>query len=423
MTWQEAYHNLDPQKPLEFDDPLLMRALFKPYIGSVIEELRLNRDRNVKLLFSGHVGCGKSTFFNLLGEELKDDFFVVKLRLDEFADRNDMDHIDILLGLVLKCAEEAQGAGFPLDEQATGRVQELAKSLAGLLEGQSVITNAERQQVDGSAGVGLPNLLSWLRLHFVANFQLQHDIRKVVRERFRPRISEFIKSVNTVLDSIQISTGSKALLVLVDDSDKPRPPERARKLFADAAEHLASPHANMVYSVDASVSCHEDYKVVVGRFGGYQKFMPALRVQNPDPKRTRNPDKIAVMRQLLRCRIPDTAIADDNALDDIAYLGGGHVRETIRLCRAAVFAAAGSVKPSHINVATVDMRNEFSFPAPYTAVLKRCLDRPTYQPQPGDEERSFYALLGMSALLQYQNGTDKWYSPIPYLIPWLEKLP
>jgi hypothetical protein len=378
MTWQEAYHNLDPQKPLEFNDPLLMRGLFEPYIDNVIEELRLNRDKSVKLLFSGHVGCGKSTFFNLLGEELKNDFFVVKLRLDEFGDRNDIDHIDILLGIALKCTERAQAEGYKLDRQAAGQLQEMAKALAGLLEEQKVVTHDEMQEIEGGAGVGVPRILSWLNLHFNANFQLQHNVRKVVREQYRPRISEFLRSINTILDSIRISAGNKALLVLVDDTDKPRPPERARKLFADAAEHLANPHANIVYSIDASVSCHVDYKTVANRFGGYQKFMPALRVVNPDL--TRDSARIELMRKLLRCRIPEGALADDAALSEIAYLGGGHVRETIRLCRVAVFKAEGSVKPSHITAAAIDLLNEFNFRGQERQVLKVCIKDSSWQP-------------------------------------------
>ncbi len=54
----------------------------------------------VKVLFTGHVGSGKSAELNRLSERLGDDFFVVRLDVQESLNLADLEAVNILLGLL-----------------------------------------------------------------------------------------------------------------------------------------------------------------------------------------------------------------------------------------------------------------------------------------------------------------------------------
>jgi GTPase SAR1 family protein len=78
-TWQEIYHRLDPKKPLKANDTMLEKRLYiNDFYDNVQDKIILNKEKNYKFLIPGHVGCGKSTFINMLSadyEELPNVFY------------------------------------------------------------------------------------------------------------------------------------------------------------------------------------------------------------------------------------------------------------------------------------------------------------------------------------------------------------
>jgi len=54
-NWKEAYHNLDPMEPLRPDDARLYPELFGNFVDDIAEKIVLNKDKNIKLLLSGHI--------------------------------------------------------------------------------------------------------------------------------------------------------------------------------------------------------------------------------------------------------------------------------------------------------------------------------------------------------------------------------
>jgi hypothetical protein len=268
-TWQEAYKALDPMIPLMPGDPWLCRDLFGDFLDTLREKLLLNCQSNRKLLLSGHVGCGKSTLLNVLAAEqdITQKFLVVRLSIKEFVDPNVIDHIDVLLALVLSTVEAARAAKVKFDTKMTKRIRTLALELAGIVERVKTKGTARKAKLEAEVGAGLPKMLSWLRAGFTANYQLQSELRNEVREFYRPRIGDLLDSIDTLFSSIKAGLKGRELLVLVDDTDKPRPPSKARELFYDYGEHLARPKTNIVYTVDTSVSCYREFAAIRAKFG------------------------------------------------------------------------------------------------------------------------------------------------------------
>ncbi len=419
MSFEQAYDNLNPTVPLQHDSEFLVKELYGEFCDTVRDRLLVGKSRRSKLLLSGHIGCGKSTLLNVIECDPKvvQAFLVVRCSIKEFVEPNELDHIDLLLAIALTVVDAAHEAGIKLDTGTGKKVVEIYRELRGLLVHTKATQSTRKATASASAGVGLPKALAWLSADFRAEYKLQDEFRREVREHFRPRLTDFIKTINLLLDSVTARLAGKELLVLVDDTDKPVA-DTARTLFGNYAGQLGQPNASVVYVVDTSVSCFEEFPAISNRLGG-EEFFPAVIVQ-PEGNNPRTPRE-QVLCDLLRRRVPASVIPEEHLLR-LARLSGGVVRELLRLAQHSVFFGRGKVTPDDITRAETKVFNSFNFDASDVKVLKAVLKDKTWLPTDETEKKSFFRLLYWTALFQYRNGDRKWHRPNPIFIPWLQKL-
>lgn len=427
MDWQEAYHNFDPMEPLKPGDPRLHQGLFGDFLNTVINRLLLNRNKNQKLLLSGHLGCGKSTFLNLLQEhqEIKDNFFTVKYSIKDILDPNDADHIDLLLSLTLQSAIAAQEGGISIDEVLSRKLEEHARELQGLIqrETEKVKKKGREMGIGVKAGLNLTSLILWFKTDFFDRYKYETETRNSIRSHYKPRITDFINTIRDILDRIQASLENKSLLILIDDTDK-IPTEQALKIFFDNGQYLATPPANIVFMVDTSVSCSSKYSAIRAKIGG-EEFFPAIKVLERDASSSSiTESNRKILRELVLRRMRKELI-EDNALQEAIKMSGGVVRELILILNEAIFNARGKVQKDHVNHSVIRIRNSYNLFGHHVRILKEVLKDPNwFHTNTVTEETTstFLELLHMPALFQYRDGEDKWYRPYPIFIPWLEKL-
>jgi type IV secretory pathway ATPase VirB11/archaellum biosynthesis ATPase len=102
-TLAEVIRVFDPTHPLQgpqlkdwyIDRPGNPLKKMETYLG-----LALN-DMPVKILFTGHVGSGKSTALNQLAEAIKNRFFIVSFNASREASLADLTYVDLVLGLAM----------------------------------------------------------------------------------------------------------------------------------------------------------------------------------------------------------------------------------------------------------------------------------------------------------------------------------
>ena len=419
MTLQEAYDALTPNVTLEHNDPRLVRTLFGDFFDSVRDRLILGKSLRSKLLLSGHIGCGKSTLLNVLecDERIGGSFLVVRCSIKDFVEPNELDHIDLLLALALTAVDAAHAAGIKLDTAAGKKVKEFYGELRGLIRREQQTDRSRKASLTAEAGVSVPKAISWLSGGFRAEYQLQDEYRNSVRTYYKPRLTDFVNTINFLLDSITARLNGRELLILVDDSDKPMA-ETSRKLFYEYGSQLAQPKASIVYVVDTSVSCFRDFAAIANKLGG-EEFFPGVIVQ-PNGH-TPATDREKVLCEVLSERVPDAVIPETCRLE-LARLSGGVVRELLRLAQHAVFFGKGTVGRDSIARAAMKVFNSFNFTAKDVAVLRAVLKDRDWHPATDEEEATFFSLLRQPAVFQYRNGDRKWHSPYPVFIPWLQKL-
>lgn len=428
VSWQEVYHQFDPTEPLRADDPRLHPELYGSFLETVATRLIVNKDKNLKLLLSGHIGCGKSTFLNLLKErpDIQEHFLPVKYSIRDVLDPNDTHHVDILLSLTLQTIVALHEAGIKADRKLTDKLQEINRELTGVIQKERVETRGQKRRsgVELKAGAGLNAFVSWVKGTLFARFQIENDTRDTVRTHFKPKMTDFLRTINDILTRVQASLGKRHLLILIDDTDK-IPPDRGLEVFFENGQHLSTPEASIVFMIDTSLSCSSKYAAIVAKIGG-EEFFPAVKTRERDGTESQTTRaNIEMLKRLVRKR-GGTDFLEDGALSKAVEMSGGVVRELVRILQEVIFHARGNARQDHVDYAIVKIRNGYNLYSEHVRVLRLLAGNPnwfqTAQEDTARLESTLLDLLYMPALFQYRDGEDKWYRPYPIFIPWLQKL-
>ncbi len=432
MDWEDLYLQLDPKEPLEAEDPRLYQDLFGTFLDDVAARLSIARNRNFKLLLSGHTGCGKSTFLNLLRvhPKIEGPFFPVKFSIQDILDPNDATHIDILLSLVIQtliAIDEAKDITINIEQTLLRKAEELYRELAGLLRREGETTSRRSRQVEAGTetGVNLNSIIAWFKSTLLARFKVENETRETVRQYYKPKMTDFLRTIDDVLLRIQAALQDKRLMILIDDTDK-IPPSQGLDIFFENGQHLSAPKTNIVFMVDTSLSCSSKYATIVGKIG-HEEFFPAIKTIERDGSTSATTKaNQRMLRELVRQRA-GKEFFPDTALNKAVEMSGGVVRELIRILQEAMFRARGRVRNNHVDEAVIRVRNGYNLYSDHVKVLKAVLESPNWFQTSEEEvteklESILLDLLYMPALFQYRNGEDKWYRPYPLFIPWLQNL-
>ncbi|HCN19435.1 MAG: hypothetical protein A3C38_00745 [Planctomycetes bacterium RIFCSPHIGHO2_02_FULL_50_42] len=423
----EAYQKLSVLEPLQSSDDKLLRDLYKDFLERIITILILNKEKHYKLLLSGHTGCGKSTFLNILSDnsDIKEKFFVVPYSIKDVLDPDDIDHIDLILSMALQAVIRAHESHIKISTNLKERVRKIRDSLQEVMIEEQETIRRKKKEIGGGAGLGA--IMKWLKLDFFASYQLNKEVRDSVRKRYKAEIRDLIDTTNTILSEIQSKLREKRILFLVDDTDKP-PLRNAFEIFDDNGLHLARLNANIAFVIDMSVACSSRYRIITSKIGQGEPF-PSIKIAERDGSDSgyckNNRDRL---KALLGKRISNGLI-EGKALGEAVESSGGIVREAVRILKLAaeqcIVSDGKKIQETDVDSAVLKIRNEYSLNMKHVDLLKKVLDNPKWIPEQDEDIESadspFLVLLHNLALMEYLND-ERWRRPNPVLIKWLERM-
>lgn len=322
--------------------------------GRIVEKLRnkitlFAPDEPTCQLFTGHIGCGKSTELLRLKADLEQDgFHVVYFESDQDLEMGDVDVGDILLAI-------ARRVSASLDTIALNK----PKGFKALLEGAAKLLQTEIQltgkigvqglgqiKVDSDGAVSLALGIG----EITAKAKDSPDFRSRLRQYLEPQTNRLLEVMNQELFEPAIKQlkqqGKKGLVVIVDNLDrvnscqKPWGRSQPEYLFADRGAQLRELHCHVVYTIPLALRFSNDYCMVTQRFMVDPKVLPMVPVQLRDG--SEHQGGMALLRQMVLARaFPDleeerrlhniTEIFDSpETLDRLCRVSGGHVRNLLR---------------------------------------------------------------------------------------------
>ncbi len=339
------YRACNPSKPLIVGDVEDRQYYidFSSVRGSkIIESLKrtitvMSPNEPTCQLFTGHIGCGKSTELLKLKSELEQQgFHVVYFESSQDLDMADVDITDILLSVARQVSESLEAIRIRLKPSYFANLfTEVVDFLQTPIE---IETQAEL-----SVGIG----------KITAKTKDSPKLRRRLREYLEPRTAGILDSINKELlerATIELKRrGQVGLVVIVDNLDRvdirPLPSGRTQPeyLFIDRGEQLRKLNCHVVYTIPLSLIFSNDGETLINRLGGGipPKVLPMVPIRRRDGEEFQ--EGMDLLRKMVLARaFPNETIAkqielitevfeDAETLDRLCRVSGGHVRNLLGL--------------------------------------------------------------------------------------------
>lgn len=310
--------------------------------GRIIEALgrtiaRLSPDEPTCQLFTGHIGCGKSTeLFRLKAYLEEKQFHVVYFESSQDLDMADVDISDILLSIARSVSESLEEIGIRLRPRYFNN---LFNDVKNFLQ-TPIDLSAEAELSVGIAKI-------------TAKTKDSPQLREQLRQHLEPRTQGILAAINEEVLGQGIKElkrrGKSGLVVIVDNLDRvdPRPVHSKRSqpeyLFIDRGSQLRSLNCHVVYTLPLALMFSNEYETLKNRMGGgvAPKVLPMVPIQLRDGSDYQQ--GMALLRQLVLARAFPQVEAEKRlhlipevfdhreTLDRICRISGGHVRNLLGL--------------------------------------------------------------------------------------------
>lgn len=342
--------------------------------GAIIQEIKRKiinpfkevPDESSCQLFTGHIGCGKSTELLRLKKELQDEkFHVVYFVSDEDLEFSDVDVGDVLLTIARHVDESLQAKKINL--QPTGfkkLLQDVGKVLNADVLGITLKPPKMAEVELGDIGYktrGDEFSISFAIGEIIAQTKASPTLREKLRGFLEPRTKQLIDAINNELLRPAIAklkqAHHKGLVVIVDNLEKidisPKPSGRFQPeyLFIDRGSQLRGLHCHIIYTIPLSLRFCNEFNVLSQRFMGELPWvLDMVAVQSRD--RTEHSEGMALLREMLIARaFPGldleqrrleaqqprqsphiyTIVESVDDLDRLCLVSGGHIRVLLNL--------------------------------------------------------------------------------------------
>jgi energy-coupling factor transporter ATP-binding protein EcfA2 len=375
-----------------------------------LQGLGLNNEPT-RILFSGHVGSGKSTALNKLAGELKQQFLIVPFDVRQAGGIADLNYVDVVLGIATSLFKRATEPDV-LDKAPAQIAADFWADLTGFIE-EVIVGPAHFRtsppQVEASARV------NFLAVEFQTKFASEASTRDAVREAVEGRLSELYDRINMVADRVGVSY-KRPVLFFVEGTDK-ADIARARDIFVNHTYALTAFRASVVYTFPITLRYSAaDFNQIKDYFETF--VLPNLKIADRDG--TRNDEGRQCLSAALMARMEEPLV-DPAARDRIIQSSGGLMRSLVRLTqRSAVNAIAGGKDAITTEAAESAIEEER---ADFVAGLSRD-DYPVLYARHQDKMLSGDAdvlrLLETRALLEYANG-EPWCDVHPVALELVEE--
>ena len=235
-TVDDAFNAVNPEEPLRQGeaDPRyvdLTSARGSDDLATLIARHIRRSDRPpspafVKLLFTGHRGCGKTTeLFRLKAKLEEQGYFVVYFDVEEELDVADVSYLDVLVTLVQETEHQLRESEVVTVELNPQLLEAVARWF-----GTTVITEEKGRDVERTLGaeyglgaespaIVLAKMLATVK----GEIKSSSKRREVYRHQLERNVWDLITYVNDLLDDAQFrlrKAGSAGLVVIVDGLEK-----------------------------------------------------------------------------------------------------------------------------------------------------------------------------------------------------------
>ena len=282
-------------------------------------------------LFTGHIGCGKSTELLCLKADLeKDNFIVIYFESNQDLEVTDVDIADILLVIAKQIS---QG----LEEY---NIRFFSRGFKKLLQKLGGIFNIEIE------GVTLLTVIAEIAI----KAKEDSSLRQQMNQYLGPKKKELINLINTELIEPAIAEikerGKQGLVIIVDSLDlvdntiKEFGRPQQEYIFIDQGDYLKKLNCHLVYTIPLGLLFSNSYGTLTQRFKD-PKVLPMVKTQLRDGS-IYEPGIEKLKEMVLKRVFPELSneerqgnighvFQSEESLTKLCLMSGGHVRDLLIL--------------------------------------------------------------------------------------------
>lgn len=327
-----------PPAPLmeeEFDEFYVPVDSQRDSCLSRIEELKNKLDQdNVKVLFAGHRGSGKSTELNRLKQELGDGAFIIQFSVLEELDINDISYIDLIMVMMEKIADEAVDKG--IIKQGSKHIETIKTWLSDVTELKEKETGYQMEVAAGlKADRGILSLFLGLIAEFKAAVRSASTKKTEYRQKLEKRITLLRAYCNILINEIEIKLREqgKRLLLIIEDLDKAEIP-KIREIFFEHSGILAELNTRIVFTVSVFALLTPNLADLKNKFRMVR--LPMLKVKEKSRKDFK--EGIAAMEKIVGRRT-ELSLFEAGLLPRVILRSGGVLRDLFEMIELAANSA------------------------------------------------------------------------------------
>jgi len=413
-TIEDAIFLFDPLKSLS--EPEEMASFYvdrgsdvRSHFSLMLRNNDIRQKMPIKLLFTGHKGCGKSTEMNKLCLELDDQFFIVKVQTGK---RPDVTYTDVLLKAAMSLLKEANDKEV-IKRSLAQKTSGIWDKAAGFVE--KVVFGEVSLPDDTAMPAEMTARISFFGLEFENKFEAEPETRQSMRRSSENRISEIVNNINLMADRLRADLGKPVLLVF-EDTDR-LDMATAKELFYERAVTLTQFRVSAIFLLDIGLRYSDRFAGLRQHFHDF-KVLPNIKLKTREGEPY--PAGEALLKQIVLSRL-DPSLIEDDALQTIIENSGGLARTLMSLMRDAslIAAARGSQKIEVHDAQRAVNRLRGDFVAllgskDYAVLNARHLDKDL------NNDAEIQSLLEKLAILEYPRD-ESWCDVHPILLPEIER--
>lgn len=388
-------------------------------------------------LFTGHIGCGKSTELYRLKSELEaENYHVIYFEATDDLDMGNVEVSDILLAIARRTAQELE----TLMKQAESGWQGVMQKAKNLLftEIKLDVKTGEIPGVgkfelgvdfDNNVNVGLSTIIGEIKAQSRKNANLQDRLRNYLE----PKTDGFLDVLNNGLfipinDTLK-ANGKNGLVIIIDGLDKLINTEKSpgktlpAYLFGDRGDQLSRLACHVVYTMPLALCYSDEYTVIRQKFKNDPIILPMIRVKNRDGEVDKTGINLLYLMVLSRA-FPQLSEAEkltkigeifdgEEPLKQLCEVSGGHVRNLLIILNSWIIKEK-KFPLSAAGLEAVVVNQVAGQTAQLTPDEWELLNR-VHQTKDSSGDRDFAKLIRTLLVYEYRDEKGAWYEVNPIL--------
>ncbi len=294
-----------------------------------------NGNFGMKIIFSGHIGCGKTVELRRFHKKIHDAdrYFSIFIPLEEEVHLQKFEPEDFYVLLIVKFIAALDEAKIKFDKSGLNEIiarwlseEDVKKELSDLYH-----VNLE---AEASVGVGFWNFIK-VSNSIKSLFSSQSKTIRTVRQKVRNNSMELIRQFNQAIDSARTemrrTNPQRDFLFIIDGSEKMKKTTQ-EKVFEEDINLISSVAANLICTVPIDYQLREALR--------YERYewvvLPMIKLF--DEQKDEAGKKL---REIITRRIDESTFFNEGVLDYCVAMSGGCPRQLLKIVHRAMMFSKG----------------------------------------------------------------------------------